>query len=139
MACSGVQLRFRVISSEMLFSWQDAFGRSVMARLLGLLAGGDLALQSGILKHSEFDRIRRLGEALPVKCTLGSTKPWDILRALKYDSKAIIRTREIPLLVGVGEESPGEARDENQLTEAFRWVLEWAHGLSGLRRGGSTS
>jgi len=100
------------------------------ARLLGLLAEAYLARQSGVLASAEFDRLRGLAEALVLKVPLGQIKPWDVLRVLKYDSKAIIRRKEIPFLVRPGEVGGESVYDDSQLTEALRWILEWARDRS---------
>lgn len=109
------------------------------ARLLGLLTEAYLARQSGAVASYEFDRIRRLAEALVMKVSLGQTKPWDVLRVLKYDSKSIIRKRQIPFLVRPGEVGGEAEYDDSQLTEALRWVLEWVQDRSSTGKGPPTS
>lgn len=96
------------------------------ARLLGLLTESRLAAEMGTLAKGEFDRIVRIAGAIPLKLSLATLKPWDVLRALKYDSKAMVRSGGISLLRRLGEGSAPTGIDDGRLTEACRWTLEWA-------------
>lgn len=96
------------------------------ARLLGLLAESRLAMELGTLAKGVHDHIVRIAEMIPFAAAVGKLKPWDVLRALKYDSKAMVRYGGIPLLHQVGEAASPTEIDDGRLTEAFRWTLEWA-------------
>jgi 3-dehydroquinate synthetase len=125
----------------------DAFGQAGRfrsfrygeARLLGILAEGYLAVLAGTLERAAFERIRELAARIPLKLSVGASKPWDIIRSLKYDSKSIVRERGIPLLTAVGREGPGIDVDDAQLAEACRWVLKWAQKRSTTLSGSLTS
>ena len=96
------------------------------ARLLGLLAESRLATETGTLAKVEYERIVRIAGAIPLKLSVEKLKPWDVLRALKYDSKAMVRSGGISLLRRIGEGSAATEIDDGRLTEACRWTLEWA-------------
>ncbi len=109
------------------------------ARLLGLLTEAYVSHQVGHLKKREFDRLLAVAEQLPAGFSLGSVKPWDILRALKYDSKALVRSRGIRCLVRIGEQGEVEGLEEGRLIDALRWALDWVGSQSSKPPAGPTS